>query len=234
MSRKLWPLQKTSTLQLHVLEARNGSKLDTRRFKRTRAQSFASVLFVFLVVAFEPHGIRIAFKRENVRRDAIQKPAIVADHHHASGKVEQRVFKIHESFVVDIVRGLVKTQQVSGRRENLGQRETISLSTAERAHSLLLIRPLKIEPAQVSAAVDRAAAQVNFVASSRDFVENRPFVVVQRLAILVHVHNLDGLTYTQRAIVGFVQARDHLHNGTLPGTIRPNNSDNPSSWQLER
>src|SRR6478735_12113682 len=48
---------------------------------------------IFLVVAFEEHQLRVAFEGEDVRGDAIEEPAIVGDHHRATGEGQQRLFK---------------------------------------------------------------------------------------------------------------------------------------------
>jgi len=49
--------------------------------------------FVFRIVAVEPHHFAVAFEGEHVGRDAIEKPAIMGNHHGAAGGVFQRFFK---------------------------------------------------------------------------------------------------------------------------------------------
>src|ERR1700761_5423874 len=44
-------------------------------------QTVALVRFVFLVVAVEERHLRIAFECQDMRRDAVEEPAIVRDHH---------------------------------------------------------------------------------------------------------------------------------------------------------
>src|SRR2546428_315255 len=56
-----------------------------------RPMLLAHLLFVRLVVAFEPAHPAVAFEHEHVRRDAVEEPAIAADHHDAAGEIEQRV-----------------------------------------------------------------------------------------------------------------------------------------------
>ncbi len=46
---------------------------------------------VFLVVAFEQHQLRVALEREDVRRDAVEEPAIVRDDDGAAREGEQRL-----------------------------------------------------------------------------------------------------------------------------------------------
>ena len=48
------------------------------------AEQLAAVLLVGLEVALEPRDLRVALEREDVRRDAVQEPAIVGDDHRAA------------------------------------------------------------------------------------------------------------------------------------------------------
>src|SRR5579862_3131816 len=50
----------------------------------------AQVRLVVLIVPFEPLDVTVALEGEDVRRDAIEEPAVVRDHDHAAGKAEQR------------------------------------------------------------------------------------------------------------------------------------------------
>jgi hypothetical protein len=51
------------------------------------------VLFVIRIVSFKPKDFAVAFEREYVRRNTIEKPAIVRDDHCAAGEVFKRFFK---------------------------------------------------------------------------------------------------------------------------------------------
>src|SRR5881394_987648 len=63
---------------------------DPMRPLRFNPQPLSSIYFVLGIVAIEKHDLRIAFERKDVRRDTIEKPAVVADHDGASGEVFQR------------------------------------------------------------------------------------------------------------------------------------------------
>ncbi len=52
------------------------------------AQAGVPVGFVVGVVALEPHDLRIAFEREDVRGDAVKEPSVVADYHGATGEAQ--------------------------------------------------------------------------------------------------------------------------------------------------
>ena len=51
-----------------------------------RAQAPPAVGLVVLVVALEPAHLAVAFERQHVRGDAIEEPAIVADHDGTTGE----------------------------------------------------------------------------------------------------------------------------------------------------
>src|SRR5688572_4006116 len=57
------------------------SVLDPMRLIGFRAKPAVPIRFVVLVVALEPDDLAVAFESKHVRRDAIEKPAVVADHH---------------------------------------------------------------------------------------------------------------------------------------------------------
>ena len=51
------------------------------------AQSYLPIRFVVGIIAFKPDNFAVAFKRQNMRRDAVEEPAIMADDDGASGEV---------------------------------------------------------------------------------------------------------------------------------------------------
>src|SRR5688500_11539514 len=53
----------------------------------------AEISVVFFEVPLEPHHFGVPFKGEDVRRDSIEKPTIVADDDRASGEAEQRLLE---------------------------------------------------------------------------------------------------------------------------------------------
>jgi len=71
------------------------------------------VLCVIPVRALEPYRLGIPLERENVRCDSIQKPAIVRNHHRASGEPDQSLLERAQRVDVKIVRGLVEEQQIA-------------------------------------------------------------------------------------------------------------------------
>ncbi len=50
------------------------------------AEAAAAVFFVGLVVALEPDHLRVSLEGQDVGGDAVQEPAVMADHHGAAGE----------------------------------------------------------------------------------------------------------------------------------------------------
>ena len=105
-----------------------------------RAETALPVGFVVLVVALEPHRLAVAFEREDVRGDAIEKPAIVADDHGAAGVVEQRLFERAQRVDVEVVGRFVEQQQVAALPQQLRQVDAIAFAARQRADLALLLR----------------------------------------------------------------------------------------------
>ena len=64
------------------------------------AQAAFLVGFVFLVVPREEYYLRVALEGEDMRGDAVEEPAVVADHQHATGEFQQGVFQGAQGFHV--------------------------------------------------------------------------------------------------------------------------------------
>ncbi len=120
-----------SVLQLLVPEA--------VRLVGVDAEAFAALLFVGLEVAFAPVDVAVAFEGEDVRGDAVQKPAVVADHDHAAGVVEDRLFERPQRIDVEVVGRLVEQEQVGAAAQQLGQVDAVALAAGEHADFLLLV-----------------------------------------------------------------------------------------------
>ena len=89
--------------------------LDPVRLIGFGAEPALAIGFVVLVVALEPHHLAVAFERQDVRRDAVEEPAIVADDDGAAGERQQRLFERAQRVDVEVVGRLVEQQQVARR-----------------------------------------------------------------------------------------------------------------------
>ena len=110
------------------------------------AQPCAPVGFVRGIVALEPDRAAIAFEREHVGRDPIQKPAIVTDDDNAAGEGQHGFFQGPERIDVQIVGRLVEEQHVAARPQQLRQMHPVPLAPGQFADQALLIAAFEVEP----------------------------------------------------------------------------------------
>src|SRR5690606_17643272 len=61
------------------------------------------VFLVLAVVAREELHVAVALEREDVGRDAVQEPAVMADHEHVAGELQQRVLECTQGLDVEVV-----------------------------------------------------------------------------------------------------------------------------------
>jgi hypothetical protein len=92
--------------------------------ERGLAETLPLVVFILLVVPFEPDDARVAFEGQDVRTDTVQKPAIMGNHEYAACVVENRVLEGAKCVDVQVVRRLVEQHHVTARLEQLREVES--------------------------------------------------------------------------------------------------------------
>src|ERR1700742_5329921 len=70
------------------------------------------VLLVGLEVALEPEPVRAALPGQDVRRDPVEEPAVVARDHGAAGGLKERVLQAGQRLDIPVVGGLVGAEEV--------------------------------------------------------------------------------------------------------------------------
>src|SRR5215208_5857811 len=83
------------------------------RPRRFLAQPPDLVFLVGLEIALEPFDLGVALEGEDVGGEAVEEEAVVADDHRAAGEILQRVLERAQGFDVEVIRGLVKQQDVA-------------------------------------------------------------------------------------------------------------------------
>src|SRR5689334_18782649 len=92
-------------------------ELDAVRLDRGFAEAALLVLLIGFEVALEPFDVAVALEGEDVRRQAIEEEAIVADHHGAAGEIFQRRLERAKRLGIEVVGRLVEQQQVAALLE---------------------------------------------------------------------------------------------------------------------
>jgi len=67
------------------------------------SQTVASLTVVGLKITFAPMDIAIAFKRQDVGRQAIQKPAVMADNNSTANKIGNRFLQRSQGVDIKII-----------------------------------------------------------------------------------------------------------------------------------
>src|SRR5438045_8546455 len=91
--------------------------------------------------ALEPRHLTVAFEGEDVRRHAVEEPAVVGDDDRTAGEVEQRLLERAQRVDVEVVRRLVEKEHVAAASQKLREMHAVPLAAGEVADALLLIRP---------------------------------------------------------------------------------------------
>jgi hypothetical protein len=90
-------------------------------------------------VAQEEAHLAVALEGQNMGRDAVQEPAVVADDDHAAGERLQSGLQRAQRVDVQVVGRLVEQQHVAAGLEQLGQVDAVPLPSRQRADELLLV-----------------------------------------------------------------------------------------------
>src|SRR5690554_5177140 len=182
------------------------------------------VFLVFAIVALEELHVRITLERQDVGRDAVQEPAVMADHEGVARELQQRVFKRPQGLDVEVIGRFVEQQHVAALQQGLGHVQPAALAARQRADHLLLILALEVEAADIRARLDLDLADRDDVAAAG---HGLPDVLVgfQRVAALVDVGDLHRVADVDFALVRLLGARDHLEQRRLAGAVGADDAD---------
>ena len=92
------------------------------------AEAADLVLLIGFEIAFEPFDVAVAFERQDVRRQAIEEEAVVADDHRAAGEILDRLLERAQRLDVEIVGRLVEQQHVAAALQHLGDVDAVALA----------------------------------------------------------------------------------------------------------
>src|SRR5437773_858891 len=189
-------------------------------------------LLVGVVVALEPAHAAVALEDEEMRRDAVEEPAVVADHHDAAREVEKRFLQRAQRVDVEIVRRLVEQQHVRARLQHLREMDAVALAAREISDALLLVGPAEIERRDVRARVARPGADLDGLLTLGDLLPD-VLLRIERVARLRHVAELHRLAHHQRAAVRLLFTGDEAEQRRLPGSVRTDDPDDATARQRE-
>src|SRR4029453_11812752 len=95
---------------------------------RLGPQVLAGPPLVLAEVALEPAHLAVALESQDVRGDAVEEPAIVADDHRAPRERLERILQRPEGVDVEVVGGFVEQEHVAAPAQHLGQVDAVALA----------------------------------------------------------------------------------------------------------
>src|SRR3954453_19504104 len=105
--------------------------LDPVRLVGGGAELAVPELLVLREVALEPADLALPLEGQDVRRDPVEEPAIVADDHGAAREGLESRLDRPESVDVEIVGRFVQEQDVPARFEELGEVDAVAFAARE-------------------------------------------------------------------------------------------------------
>jgi len=175
----------------------------------------------------------VALEREDVGRDPVEEPPIVADHDSAAGELLEPVLERAQGVDVEIVGRLVEQQHVTRALDHLRQVDAVALAAGQDADALLLVLALEVEARDVRPRVDRLLPDHDRLDALADLLVKRR-VGRERVAALVDVAELDRVTDLDLAGVRLLEPHDHAEQRGLARAVGPDDPDDAAAGQRER
>ncbi len=136
------------------------------------AQLLVPERLVVADVALEEPDLAVALEGEDVGRDPVQEPAVVADDDDAAGERLEPGLQRPQRVDVEVVRRLVEEQDVAAGLEQLREMDPVPLATRQLADDLLLVGAAEVERRDVRAGRHLARAGLDDLGALGDLLED--------------------------------------------------------------
>ena len=103
------------------------------------------LLALVIRIAARKTAQHAAVELDDPRRHAIEKHAVVGDHHHCARKIPDQRFEPFDAIQVEVVGGFVEQQHVRLSNQGAGERNALEATTRQCAHLRLRV---ETKPAQ--------------------------------------------------------------------------------------
>mmetsp|Transcript_43691 Transcript_43691/g.121432 ORF Transcript_43691/g.121432 Transcript_43691/m.121432 type:complete len:387 (+) Transcript_43691:52-1212(+) len=211
-------------------EGRHGPVLHADRIHHACAGN--PVFLVLAVAPLEKSQLGVSLVGQDVRRDAVEEPAVMAYAHHSACKVLDCCLKRAQCVHVKVVGRLVQHEEVPTEAQGLGELQAVPLPPAECGHQLVLNRSLEVEPGAIRPAHDLPPADVNDIHSTCELIKHSA-LVIEAFTPLVNVHGNHRVAHDYPAQVWLLRAHDHLEECRLPGAVWADDADHGPWRDLE-
>ena len=197
------------------------------------AEAAFAVGLVFAVVAVEILDVAVALERQDVRRDAIEKPAVMADITTAQpAKFSSASSRARIVFTSMSLVGSSSSNDVSTGFEHFRQMNAVAFAARKLADKFLLVGTRKVELRNVGSGIHFRFAEHDEVEPVSDLIKDG-FLGVQAVTRLIDVAKLDRFADLERAGVRRFLSGDQAKQRRLTRTVRPDDADDAAFWQRE-
>ena len=153
---------------------------DPVRLVRGGAELLVPERLVVADVALEEADLAVALEREDVGRDPVEEPAVVADHDDAARERFEARLERTQRVDVEVVRRLVEQQHVAARLEQLREVDAVALAAGQLADELLLVGAAEVERRDVRSCRHLAGPDLHDLDAVGDLLEHRLVGVAAR------------------------------------------------------
>src|SRR5215212_7947857 len=206
---------------------------DPMRLVGRRAELPVPERLVVADVSFEPPNLAVALEREDVGRDPVEEPAVVADDDHTAGEALEPRLQGPQRVDVEIVRRLVEEEEVATGLEQLREVDAVPLAAGKLTDDLLLVTAPEVEARDIGTGGDLAIADHDRLDARGDLLEDRP-IRLELVAPLVDIRELDRVADRDAPGVRRFLADEHPEERRLARSVRPDDPDDPRARQRER
>mmetsp|Transcript_2881 Transcript_2881/g.8661 ORF Transcript_2881/g.8661 Transcript_2881/m.8661 type:complete len:330 (-) Transcript_2881:960-1949(-) len=178
--------------------------------------------------------MRVPFKRQDVRGDAVEEEAVVRHDQHRTGETQDRLLQRAQRADVQVVRGLVEDEDVAALPHDRSQLRPVPLAPRKIFDLLRLLAGPEAKGRYICARVHLALAQVQRLALAADGLEDGLAALgVEVFARLVHRRQLDGPSHLHFPRGDGLLAREHFDECGLPRAVRADDADDGRPRHLE-
>ena len=166
----------------------------------------------------------VAFKRQDVRADAVEKIAVVAHDAHHAGKRDQRLLQHAQRRQIQIVRRLVEDEKVAAALQNAREQQPAAFAAGKFFHLRRDAVVGKQKPLEIRAHGNFDVAPLHKLRAVGDLVQHRAFLV-QLQPALVHVIEFRELAGLHRAFRRRELADDDFQQRGFAQAVPPADAD---------
>ena len=176
--------------------------------------------------------VAVTLESEDVRADAVQKIAVVADHADHARKRDQGLFEHAQGRQIKIIGRFIQHEKISAALQNARQQQPAALAAGKVFDLRRDAFIGKEKPFQIAAQGNFGLAPLHKLRAVGRLVQNGA-LLVQLQPRLVHIIEFGELAGFHRAFRGRKLANDNFQQGRFAQTVSSADADAPSVFESE-